>query len=99
MAPKGRKVFIEDGLGLVEGPGRSDGGVEGGLSCVVELVGDEVLELEDRGGAKAVALGKLATHDVLKMTHLTKTAPIFTFFYRATVFCLTAPIFPSFYRT
>ena len=25
------------------------------------------------------ALGKLATHDVLKMTHLTKTAPIFTF--------------------
>ena len=28
---------------------------------------------------KATALGKLATHDVLKMTHLTKTAPIFTF--------------------
>ena len=25
------------------------------------------------------SLGKLATHDVLKMTHLTKTAPIFTF--------------------
>ena len=24
-------------------------------------------------------LGKLATHDVLKTTHLTKTAPIFTF--------------------
>ena len=24
-------------------------------------------------------LGKLATHDVLKTTHLTKTAPIYTF--------------------
>ena len=44
------------------------------------------------------SLGKLATHDALKTTHLTKTAPIFTFLYRATVFCQTAPILPSFYR-
>ena len=31
------------------------------------------------GCCGARALGKLATHDVLKTTHLTKTAPIFTF--------------------
>jgi hypothetical protein len=31
----------------------------------------------DRG--RDQALGKLATHDVLKTTHLTKTAPIFAF--------------------
>ena len=43
------RVLVEDGLGLVEGPVRSDGSVEGGLSCVVELVGDESLELEDSG--------------------------------------------------
>jgi len=39
-------------------------------------------------------LGKLATHDVLKTTHLTKTAPILPFLYRATVFCQTANIIP-----
>jgi hypothetical protein len=44
-------------------------------------------------------LGKLATHDVLKTTHLTKMAPIFTFLYRATVFCQTAPIVKHFYST
>ena len=44
------RVFVEDGLGLVEGPVRSDGSVEGGLSCVVELVGNEGLEVEDQGG-------------------------------------------------
>jgi hypothetical protein len=32
-------------------------------------------------GSSAIhPLGKLATHDVLKTTHLTKTAPIFAFF-------------------
>ena len=29
-----------------------------------------------------VTLGKLATHDMLKTTHLTKTAPILTFLQR-----------------
>jgi len=48
------RVLVEDGLGLVEGPVRSDGGVEGGLSCVVELVGDEDLEVEDQGGTEAI---------------------------------------------
>ena len=28
--------------------------MEGGLSCVVELVGDEGLEVEDQGGTEAV---------------------------------------------
>jgi hypothetical protein len=48
------RVLVEDRLGLVEGPVRSDGSVEGGLSCVVELVGDEGLEVEDQGGTEAV---------------------------------------------
>ena len=48
------RVLVEDGLSLVEGPVRSDGGVEGRLSCVVELVGDECLEMEDQGGTEAV---------------------------------------------
>jgi len=33
----------------------------------------------DQETVDATTLGKLATHDVLKTTHLTKTAPIFTF--------------------
>ncbi len=45
------RVLVEDGLGRVEGPVRSDGGVEGGLSCAVELVGTEA---EDQGGTEAV---------------------------------------------
>ncbi len=48
------RVLVEDGLGLVEGPVRSDSGVEGGLSCVVELVGDEGLKMKDQGGTEAV---------------------------------------------
>ncbi len=48
------RVLVKDGLGLVEGPVRSDGSVEGGLSCVVELVGNEGLEVEDQGGTEAV---------------------------------------------
>ena len=48
------RILVEDGLGLVEGPVRGDGSVEGGLSGVVELVGDEGLEVEDQGGAEAV---------------------------------------------
>ena len=43
------RILVEDGLGLVEGPVRGDGSVEGGLSGVVELVGDEGLEVEDQG--------------------------------------------------
>ena len=48
------RVLVEDRLGLVEGPVRSDGSVEGGLSRVVELVSDEGLEVEDQGGTEAV---------------------------------------------
>jgi len=48
------RVLVEDGLGLVEGPVRSDGGVEGGLSCVVELVSDEGLEVEVGQSSEAV---------------------------------------------
>jgi hypothetical protein len=48
------RILVEDGLGFVEGPVRGDGSVEGGLSGVVELVGDEGLEVEDQGGAEAV---------------------------------------------
>ena len=45
------RVLVEDGLSLVEGPVRSDGDVEGGLSCVVELVGGS--RWEDQGGTEA----------------------------------------------
>ena len=48
------RVLVEDGLRLVERPVRGDGRVEGGLSSVVELVGDEGLEVEDQGGTEAV---------------------------------------------
>ena len=47
----------------------------------VDLVGepcDDSFALET--SLCRLALGKLATHDVLKTTHLTKTAPIFYFF-------------------
>ena len=48
------RILVKDGLGFVEGPVRGDGSVEGGLSGVVELVGDEGFEVEDQGGAEAV---------------------------------------------
>ena len=48
------RVFVEDWLGFVEGPVRSNWGVECGLGRVVELVSDEGLEVEDQGGTEAV---------------------------------------------
>ena len=42
-------ILVEDGLCLEERPVRSVGWVEGGLSSVVELVGDKGLEVKDQG--------------------------------------------------
>ena len=65
------RILVEDGLCFVERSVRSDCRVEGGQSSVVELVGDEGLDLEDQGGTEAVARTATALLSMIWVTHST----------------------------